>query len=133
MKRKRWVGTVPALVVACGAGVTAGSYVPYDTIERIVICDIEPAVPRRVAPMFARQNYNVVDDPRTTLRRIATHFAMDPDADGWIERAAAMVRGRPAERACELPADERERLAEVCRAGNRLLGRPVAPKIALGA
>ena len=28
------------LVVACGAGVTAGSFVPYDTVERIVICDI---------------------------------------------------------------------------------------------
>lgn len=76
---------------------------------------------------------DVVDDPRTTLRRIAAHFAMDPERDGWIERAAAMVRGRPAERAGELPESERERLAEVCRAGNRLLGRPVAPKIALGA
>ena len=76
---------------------------------------------------------DMVDDPRAALRRIATHFAMDPDAGGWIERAAAMVRGRPPERAGELPADERERLAEVCRAGNRLLGRPVTPKIVLDA
>ena len=74
---------------------------------------------------------DLVDDPRTTLRRIAAHFAMDPEADGWIERAAAMVRGRPPERANALPENERERLAEVCRAGNRLLGRTVAPKVAL--
>jgi spermidine synthase len=55
------------LVVACGAGVTAGSFVPYDTVQRIVICEIEPMVPRDVAPMFAKENYNVVKDPRTEL------------------------------------------------------------------
>jgi len=74
---------------------------------------------------------DLVDDPRATLRRIATHFAMDLERDGWIERAAAMVRGRPADRAGELPAAERARLEETCRAGNRLLGRAVPPKIAL--
>jgi spermidine synthase len=49
------------LVVACGAGVTAGSFVPYPTVQRIVICDIEPLVPQRVAPMFGPENYHVVD------------------------------------------------------------------------
>lgn len=49
------------LVVACGAGVTAGSFVPYPTVQRIVICDIEPLVPKMVAPMFGRENYHVVD------------------------------------------------------------------------
>jgi spermidine synthase len=49
------------LVVACGAGVTAGSFVTYPNIKRIVICDIEPLVPRIVAPMFGRENYHVVD------------------------------------------------------------------------
>ena len=33
------------LVVACGAGVTDGSFIPYPNIERITICDIEPLVP----------------------------------------------------------------------------------------
>ena len=33
------------LVVACGAGVTAGSFIPHPSVERIVICDIEPLVP----------------------------------------------------------------------------------------
>lgn len=76
---------------------------------------------------------DLVDDPPATLRRIAIHFEMDTEIGGWIERAAAMVRGRPADRAGELPALERDRLSEVCRAGNRLLGRPVAPKLALDA
>lgn len=49
------------LVVACGAGVTAGSFVPYPYIERITICDIEPLVPKVVTPMFGEQNYHIVD------------------------------------------------------------------------
>jgi spermidine synthase len=49
------------LVVACGAGVTAGSFVPYPNIERITICDIEPLVPKIVTPMFGDQNYHIVD------------------------------------------------------------------------
>ena len=49
------------LVVACGAGVTAGSFVPYPYIERITICDIEPLVPKVVTPMFGNVNYHIVD------------------------------------------------------------------------
>jgi spermidine synthase len=49
------------LVVACGAGVTAGSFVPYPNIERITICDIEPLVPKVVTPMFGEQNYHIAD------------------------------------------------------------------------
>ncbi len=49
------------LVVACGAGVTAGSFVPYPNIKSIVICDIEPLVPKVVTPMFGAQNYHIVD------------------------------------------------------------------------
>jgi spermidine synthase len=49
------------LVVACGAGVTAGSFVPYPNIERITICDIEPLVPKVVTPMFGKANYHIVD------------------------------------------------------------------------
>ena len=49
------------LVVACGAGVTAGSFIPYPDIERITICDIEPLVPKVVTPMFGEQNYHIVD------------------------------------------------------------------------
>lgn len=49
------------LVVACGAGVTAGSFVPYPYIEKITICDIEPLVPKVVTPMFGDVNYHIVD------------------------------------------------------------------------
>jgi spermidine synthase len=50
------------LVIACGAGVTAGTFTLYPGIKRIVICDIEPLVPKVVAPMFGKENYHVVDD-----------------------------------------------------------------------
>ena len=49
------------LVVACGAGVTAGSFVPYPSVRRIVVCDIEPLVPKVVAPMFSKENYGIAD------------------------------------------------------------------------
>jgi spermidine synthase len=55
------------LVVACGAGVTAGSFVPHPSVRQIVICEIEPLVPQRVAPMFEKENYSVVKDPRTRI------------------------------------------------------------------
>jgi spermidine synthase len=89
------------LVVACGAGVTAGSFVPYDTVERIVICDIEPIVPREVAPLFAKENYNVVADPRTqvivddgrhfirTTKEKFDVITSDP-IDPWVKGCAAL-------------------------------------------
>jgi spermidine synthase len=49
------------LVVACGAGVTAGSFVLYPSIRQITVCDIEPLVPKVVAPMFGRENYHLMD------------------------------------------------------------------------
>ncbi|WP_435008293.1 fused MFS/spermidine synthase [Tundrisphaera lichenicola] len=70
MRLQRLLGHLPALlhkkpesvlVVACGAGVTAGSFVAHPEVKRIVICDIEPLVPTTVTPMFGEQNYHVVD------------------------------------------------------------------------
>ncbi len=49
------------LVIACGAGVTAGSFVTYPSIRRITICDIEPLVPKVVTPMFGQENYHIAD------------------------------------------------------------------------
>ena len=55
MRLQRMLGHISALafpnpksvlVVACGAGVTAGSFIPHTNIQRIVICDIEPLVPK---------------------------------------------------------------------------------------
>ena len=55
------------LIVGCGAGVTAGSFVVHPGIRRIVICEIEPLVPRIAARYFARQNHGVVEDPRVQI------------------------------------------------------------------
>jgi spermidine synthase len=76
MRLQRMLGHLPALlhtqprsalVVGCGAGVTAGSFVPYPEVERIVICDIEPLVPQAVAPHFAGENHDVVHDSRVEI------------------------------------------------------------------
>ncbi len=55
------------LVVGFGAGVTAGSFVTYPEIERIVICEIEPLIPQNVSRFFSAENYNVVADPRVEI------------------------------------------------------------------
>ena len=55
------------LVVGFGAGVTAGSFVLYPGIERIVICEIEPLIPERIGPYFSQQNYDVAHDPRVRI------------------------------------------------------------------
>ena len=89
------------LVVACGAGVTAGSFVPHPETRRIVICDIEPLVPARVAPQFAKENFNVIADPRTqvvsddgrhfirTTRETFDIITSDP-IDPWVKGCAAL-------------------------------------------
>ncbi len=66
---------------------------------------------------------DLVARPHETLRWIAEHFEIDAAADGWIDRAAALVRGAPRPRLGDLPPAERERLSEICSPGNQLLGR----------
>jgi spermidine synthase len=89
------------LVVACGAGVTAGSFIPHTNIQRIVICDIEPLVPRDVTPRFGKENYNVVDNPRVevvhddgrhyirTTKEKFDIITSDP-IDPWVKGCAAL-------------------------------------------
>ena len=65
------------LVVGFGAGVTAGSFVPYPGIKRIVICELEPLIPRSVGPYFAKENYDVLHDPRVEfVYDDARHFIL---------------------------------------------------------
>jgi len=65
------------LVVGCGAGVTAGSFVLYPDVERIVICEIEPLIPQVVAQYFGKENYNVVHDRRVqVVYDDARHFIL---------------------------------------------------------
>jgi spermidine synthase len=76
MRLQRMLGHIPGLlhpnpksvlIVGMGAGVTAGSFIPYPSIERIVVCEIEPLIPQRVAPEFREQNYDLVNDPRVEI------------------------------------------------------------------
>jgi spermidine synthase len=55
------------LVVGFGAGVTAGSFVPYPDISRINICELEPLIPRASGEYFSKENNNVRSNPRTHL------------------------------------------------------------------
>ena len=111
MRLQRMLGHIPALVhgnpksaliVACGAGVTAGSFVPYPQIEEIVICDIEPLVPNSVAQrFFGSDNHNVIDDPRTHIEiDDGRHYIRTTDKkfdiitsdpiDMWVKGCAAL-------------------------------------------
>ena len=76
MRLQRMLAHLPALInpeprsvliVGFGAGVTAGSFVTYPGIKRIVICEIEPLIPRMVSGFFTEANYNVVKDPRVEI------------------------------------------------------------------
>jgi spermidine synthase len=77
MRLQRMLGHIPALfhprprsvlVVGCGAGVTAGSFVLHPSVERIVICELEPLIPPNVAAAhFAAENYDVLKDPRVEV------------------------------------------------------------------
>jgi spermidine synthase len=76
MRLERMMGHLPALLhpdprsvltVGFGAGVTAGSFVPYPEIESLVVCELEPSIPPASNQFFALQNYSVMHDPRTRL------------------------------------------------------------------
>ncbi len=76
MRLQRMLGNLPmlmgskprsVLVVGFGAGVTAGSFVTYPEIERIVICEIEPLIPQMISGFFSEENFNVVKDPRVEI------------------------------------------------------------------
>jgi spermidine synthase len=76
MRVERMLGHLPALlhphprsvlIVGFGAGVTAGSFVIHPEVERIVICEIEPLVPKASGEYFAAENYDVLNDPRVEI------------------------------------------------------------------
>jgi len=89
------------LVVGFGAGVTAGSFLLYPEVERIVICEIEPLIPQRVAPYFTNENYDIVHNPKVQIvYDDARHFILtthekfdvitsDP-IHPWVKGAASL-------------------------------------------
>ena len=86
MRLQRMLGHLPALlhpqphsvlVVGCGSGITAGSFTAYPAIEHITICELEPLVPQKVVQYFTRENYNVLQEPRTkVVYDDARHFVL---------------------------------------------------------
>jgi spermidine synthase len=76
MRLQRMLAHLPALVhphpqsvlvVGFGAGVTAGSFIPYPDVQRLTICEIEPLIPQVVAHYFTRVNNDVLNDARTRV------------------------------------------------------------------
>lgn len=76
MRLQRMLGHLPALahgaprsvlVVGCGAGVTAGCFVDHPSVERIVVCEIEPKVVAAARGYLANANHDVLRDPRTEV------------------------------------------------------------------
>lgn len=76
MRLERMLGHMPALlhphprtvlVVGVGAGVTAGSFTVHPSVERIVVCEIEPVVPASARAYFGAENHHVFDDPRVEV------------------------------------------------------------------
>jgi hypothetical protein len=83
-----------------------------------------PSLGRLNADQYLEVSFeDVIVRPKETLRIISDFFDLDPDADGWIDRAAALVRGVPPTRFDKLPPDDQEKLTEACRAGMQLVGR----------
>ncbi|MEZ5964346.1 MAG: fused MFS/spermidine synthase [Planctomycetota bacterium] len=110
MRLQRMLGHLPALVhgaprsvliVGCGAGVTAGCFVDHPSVERIVVCEIEPNVIEAAREWFADENHDVLRDPRTeVVFDDARHFMLttsekfdiitsDP-IHPWVRGAAAL-------------------------------------------
>jgi spermidine synthase len=76
MRLQRMVGHLPALLhprprsvlgIGFGAGVSAGTFTRYPTIQHISVCEIEPIVPPISTRYFAAQDYDVLHDPRTRI------------------------------------------------------------------
>ena len=92
---------VSVLVVGFGAGVTAGSFVPYPEVERLTICEIEPLIPRVVSGYFNSENNNVLNDARTRVLYddarsfiLTTHDKFDiitsDPIHPWVKGAASL-------------------------------------------
>jgi spermidine synthase len=86
MRLQRMLGHLPALIhqnpksvliVGFGAGVTAGTFVVHPGVEKITICELESLIPPAATRYFRGENYNVMNDPRTTIHYDdARHFVL---------------------------------------------------------
>ena len=110
IRTQRLLGHLPALanphprsvlVIGCGSGMTAGSLLAHPSVERIVICEIEPRVIDAARATFSDHNRQVLDDPKTSIvtddarRYLATTherfdvITVDP-IHPWVKGSAAL-------------------------------------------
>ncbi len=67
MASKQDNGPRSVLVVGFGAGVTAGAISIHPTMERMVICELEPLIPKVVSTYFSDVNYGVATNPKVHI------------------------------------------------------------------
>jgi spermidine synthase len=89
------------LVIGCGAGVTAGAVSIDPAVEREIIAEIEPLVPRVVSRFFSEHNFGVVNNPKVRIHiDDARHYLLTTDEtfdaitsdplDPWVKGAAML-------------------------------------------
>jgi spermidine synthase len=89
------------MVIGCGAGVTAGAVSIDPTVDSLTIVEIEPLVPEVVSREFGVHNFEVVDNPKTTVViDDARHYLLTTDRmfdaitsdpfDPWVKGAATL-------------------------------------------
>ncbi|HJR58934.1 MAG TPA: fused MFS/spermidine synthase [Vicinamibacterales bacterium] len=90
-----------ALVIGCGAGVTAGAVSIDPAVTKLTIAEIEPLVPSVVSRYFSEHNFSVVTNPKTRIHiDDARHYLMTTDEkfdaitsdplDPWVKGAAML-------------------------------------------
>jgi spermidine synthase len=90
-----------ALVIGCGAGVTAGAVSIDPAVKKLTIAEIEPLVPSVVSKYFSDHNFSVVTNPKTRIHiDDARHYLMTTDEqfdaitsdplDPWVKGAAML-------------------------------------------
>jgi len=76
MKLQRMVGHLAALThpnprkvlgIGFGAGVSAGTFTRYASIQSITVCEIEPVIPPISTQYFSKEDYDVLHNPRTRI------------------------------------------------------------------
>jgi len=60
-------GPKSVLVVGFGAGITAGALSIHPSVEKVVICELEPLIPRVVSRYFGDANYDVATDLKVRI------------------------------------------------------------------